>query len=133
MAVIQVSSGIQVTEFLNFEMEICCNCAVPFMMPVYLIKQCRADSSKWFCCPNGHSQHYSKSESTRLREQLESEKLKHQKEKDELTNKMLDAISERQKADAKLKRVHNGVCPCCNRTFTNLARHMKTKHPKEIK
>lgn len=27
------------------------------------------------------------------------------------------------------KRVHNGVCPCCNRTFANLARHMKTKHP----
>lgn len=26
-------------------------------------------------------------------------------------------------------RVKNGVCPCCNRTFENLARHMKTKHP----
>ena len=26
-------------------------------------------------------------------------------------------------------RVHNGVCPCCSRTFTNLQRHMATKHP----
>lgn len=27
------------------------------------------------------------------------------------------------------KRIHNGVCPCCNRSFTNLERHMKSKHP----
>lgn len=27
------------------------------------------------------------------------------------------------------ERVRNGVCPCCNRTFENLARHMSTKHP----
>lgn len=27
------------------------------------------------------------------------------------------------------KRVHNGVCPCCNRSFVNLRRHMKNKHP----
>lgn len=26
-------------------------------------------------------------------------------------------------------RVKNGVCPCCNRTFVNLQRHMHTKHP----
>jgi hypothetical protein len=29
------------------------------------------------------------------------------------------------------KRIHAGVCPCCNRTFQNLARHMNTKHPDE--
>lgn len=28
------------------------------------------------------------------------------------------------------KRVGNGVCPCCNRSFGNLQRHMATKHPK---
>jgi len=37
------------------------------------------------------------------------------------------------KANTELKRVkrriNGGVCTCCNRTFTNLARHMKTKHP----
>ena len=26
-------------------------------------------------------------------------------------------------------RVAHGVCPCCNRTFRQLARHMKAKHP----
>lgn len=27
------------------------------------------------------------------------------------------------------KRVGKGVCPCCNRSFDNLRRHMETKHP----
>lgn len=27
------------------------------------------------------------------------------------------------------RRVGNGVCPCCTRTFTNLSRHMTTNHP----
>lgn len=27
------------------------------------------------------------------------------------------------------KRVAAGVCPCCRRTFQNLARHMATEHP----
>lgn len=26
-------------------------------------------------------------------------------------------------------RVANGVCPCCNRTFKDLARHMAGQHP----
>jgi hypothetical protein len=27
-------------------------------------------------------------------------------------------------------RVAKGVCPCCKRSFLNLARHMHSKHPK---
>lgn len=27
------------------------------------------------------------------------------------------------------KRIGHGVCPCCNRSFENLRRHMATKHP----
>ncbi len=26
-------------------------------------------------------------------------------------------------------RIANGVCPCCQRSFKNLHRHMQTKHP----
>lgn len=26
-------------------------------------------------------------------------------------------------------RIANGVCPCCDRSFTNLQRHMASKHP----
>ena len=27
------------------------------------------------------------------------------------------------------KRIENGVCPCCHRSFKNLRRHMNNKHP----
>ena len=33
-------------------------------------------------------------------------------------------------AKTKLKkRIANGVCPCCHRSFQNLMRHMKGQHP----
>ncbi len=33
-------------------------------------------------------------------------------------------------AKTKLKnRIANGVCPCCNRSFKQLAAHMRTQHP----
>ncbi len=31
------------------------------------------------------------------------------------------------------KRVGRGVCPCCNRHFPNLQRHMETQHPEVAK
>ena len=36
--------------------------------------------------------------------------------------------AEKNRLASKLKRVDRGVCPQCNRTFSNLARHMACKH-----
>ena len=41
-------------------------------------------------------------------------------------NGMKGALRKEQK---KLDRVKNGVCPCCNRHFKNLERHMTGQHP----
>jgi len=36
-------------------------------------------------------------------------------------------------AKTRLKnRIKNGVCPCCNRTFQNLAQHIKGQHPEFV-
>lgn len=44
-----------------------------------------------------------------------------------------EAAAERDAAQTELsktKKLHTaGVCPCCNRTVSQMARHMKTKHP----
>lgn len=45
-----------------------------------------------------------------------------------------DTAENRRRAEKAAKtriknRVANGVCPCCNRSFQNLHRHMTTKHP----
>lgn len=113
----------------------CYSCGVLFASPVLAE---RMNDGKTFYCPNGHGQHYTETEATRLRAEVER------------TKKQLETVSrdrdwqrsQRQtaeksiiahkglvtKARNKLARVHQGVCPDCNRSFQNLAAHMKTKH-----
>lgn len=108
----------------------CGSCGVLFAMPVKLKEECLRDQSRSFYCPNGHGRHFvGKTEEQRLREQLDRTLARERAARDQLE------AAERSRAALKgvvtktKKRVGNGVCPCCNRTFQNLARHMGTKHP----
>lgn len=120
---------------VEFSTIICCNCGVPFAMPSRLKTHYLA-SQENFYCPNGHPQAYVKSTETRLREQLEEQRRTAEANaqflKDEAQawqNQWQTQLRAKQKAERTLRRVHNGVCTCCNRSFANLAAHMKTKHP----
>lgn len=111
----------------------CITCGVPVFMPSALKTQRLRDHSNFYCC-NGHSQHWpGKSKEEQLREELEAEKAK--RTEDVRRERLLRESAERSAAAArgqvtKIKnRVGNGVCPCCNRSFQNLQRHMHTKHP----
>lgn len=113
---------------LELETINCCNCGVVFAVPQFL-KRKLLDHGGEFFCPNGHSLHFKKPTCVRLREELE------QKQK-ELTAARCETLAEKQrreKSEAKLlrhqKRTKNGVCPCCQRSFLNLQRHLATKHP----
>lgn len=129
---ITVSRAAQVGETLFFTMEMCVNCGMPFLMLDTFRKE-RMEDHQSFYCPAGHSQFYSgKTEAQKLREQLEQEQKSHAKELDSVQNMLLDEINTRKKAEKQLKRLHRGVCPCCNRSFENLQRHMKHKHPEAI-
>ncbi len=112
----------------TLETEECCNCSILFAMPVAMMKRLRQDGGSFYC-PNGHSQHYTKTENQKLREQLEATQKN-------LTSARCETMAERQArevAEKKLKRVGKGVCPCCRRSFTNLRRHIATKHPQLTK
>lgn len=109
--------------------EICCNCGVAFGMPSDLRKVLKADTNKYFYCPNGHAQHYTKSTESILKDKIESERQKHQEELERMQNRLLDELNAKNKLEKQLKRVRQGTCPCCNRSFSNLERHIKTKHP----
>lgn len=105
----------------------CYKCGMPFGVPTHWRNK-RMEDQETFHCPNGHSQHYTRSEVQRLRTELDK-----QRRKTELAQ--ADAIQARNQRDRSRKahrrmrdRVRNGVCPCCNRTFQNLLRHMRTKH-----
>lgn len=103
-------------------------------------KEKRVKDGKTFYCPNGHATHYTqgKTEEQKLREQLDAERRAKESEikKREWAEQEARVESRaRVRAENKLKRVNkrvqNGVCPCCKRTFENLARHMATKHPEQ--
>jgi hypothetical protein len=95
----------------------------------------RHRDGKTFYCPNGHGQCYTKTEEQKLRELLAAEKSRReQAERDAEwhraeTRKAELAASKAKKALKKVEtRVNAGVCPHCNRTFQQLARHMQCKH-----
>jgi len=106
----------------------CCNCRMPFGMS-RAFYNARSNDHKLFYCPAGHDQYFSgKSEAEKLREEVERK------------SQMIDAANQRAsrlerqrddvaKAHKRMReRIRNGVCPCCNRTFQNLLRHMQTEH-----
>lgn len=108
---------------------ICCNCSMPFALNADFHERRRNDHEWWYC-PAGHSQHFTgKTEVQKLREELDSKQRTLEAEKGRalaLTHQR-DEIA---RAHKRMRdRVRNGVCPCCNRTFQNLMRHMQSEHP----
>ncbi len=123
----------------TFQVETCCNCGVRFAMTdaFYRKRLENLGPNNPFYCPNGHKQWYvGKTEADKLRD--ENAKLKDTILK---RDNRIDALHEqRQQVEHRLratkgvvtkikKRISHGVCPCCNRTFDNLARHMSSQHP----
>ena len=121
--------------------ETCCNCKVQMWVPDALqeaAKHNRGPNGIQFYCAYGHSQHYliGESETDKLRRERDrlaqriaerDDELKRQRELRQGTERRLAAT---QGVVTRIKnRVGKGVCPCCNRTFENLHRHMHTKHP----
>lgn len=128
----QVSRGVTQHEQIEFVLEECCSCGTPFMLPKRMQKVL-IENHQRFYCPNGHGQSYcGKTEAQKLKEQLEQEKQRSAADKERLEKQWLEKHGEVVKLEKKLKRIHNGVCPCCNRTFSNLAKHMETQHPEVL-
>lgn len=91
----------------------------------------------WHCpycqCTWGY---FDNNEVSRLEKQLASEKRKKEtaiRQKllaNEETQRTKNHLRAEKAAKTRLKnRIAKGVCPCCTRHFTNLERHMETKHP----
>ncbi|KKM85207.1 hypothetical protein LCGC14_1291410 [marine sediment metagenome] len=81
-------------------------------------------------CPLGH-QHCPAgvTEAERLRRRLQQQKAAHDQTKAQLRDAKNQGRAEKAAKTRLKNRIANGVCPCCHRTFANLARHMDKKHP----
>lgn len=126
----------RVIEFTVIE---CGHCAVQFGLTTSMYK--RVFSAKeWFYCPNGHKVRYAgesdHDKAQRLAGQLDQERtrVENLRRSERVLSQRADYAQRARKAVStrlrKVKnRVGNGVCPCCNRTFSALAKHMESQHP----
>src|SRR5215213_2489222 len=82
----------------------------------------------WYC-PNGHELIVTDSEADVLRRERDRLVQRLAQKDDEIK----DTENRRRAAVGQVTKLRNrigrGVCPCCNRSFENLHRHMETKHP----
>lgn len=121
--------------FQNVRLEVhqCGNCGVVWGIDEAYLNERRNDHKGWVC-PNGHSFVFNgPSEEEQLRRQLDNERarsarLAHQRDQIEASRRATRGVVTKLK-----KRAAAGVCPCCTRTFQQLARHMESQHPDYVK
>lgn len=97
-------------------------------MPQWFIDTRRKDKRSFYC-PNGHSLSYAEGEADTLRKQLEAEKQRVEMFRLENQAKERKLSTLKGQLTKTKNRITKGVCPCCNRSFVQLGRHMQTKHP----
>lgn len=117
----------------------CYRCKCELWIPDALYEAAQHGRGKVeFFCAYGHGQVFSvgESEETKLRRERDrlaqrlaerDDEIKRQREMRYATERQLSAT--RGVVTRIKNRVGHGVCPCCNRTFGDLSRHMATKHP----
>lgn len=129
--------GYTITPALELVTEECCACGVTFALPASLQRQLRDNPGRSFYCPSGHSQHYvgeseaqgQRRRADQLARQLDAARARATHAEDqaaaaERSNRALRAVNTRTR-----KRVAAGLCPCCRRSFGDLAEHMAGQHP----
>lgn len=112
----------------------CGTCGVEHAIPKVMYDACREEGGFWHC-PNGHSRGWKVGLQTAQKEQdairLERDRLKQQlAQRDDAIAAAEKLASVRKGQVTKLrKRAAGGVCACCNRTVSQMAKHMASKHP----
>ncbi len=113
---------------IDMYIEHCCNCGMAFAMTREFQRR-KINDKKSFYCPKGHSQYYvGQTEEQKLKKQLDHERqLRHNAESKQFRAQDREKIT-RALHDHTKARVNKGLCPCCDRSFGDLRRHMKSKH-----
>lgn len=112
-----------------------CWCGVRMAIPSSLYREAR-DNGQSVYCPLGHTFVWSETEVDRQRKRAEQaegnlqrarERAQAERDLREDTERRLSA---QKGATTRAKRRHAAaLCPCCNRSFVQLRRHMENKHP----
>ncbi len=116
----------------------CGACAIRFALPSSWHAE-RKNTGKGFYCPRGCSISYHEDTNSRLEREKKALEQKLQWRRDERDSARDEARRQERRAIAykghltrkknETKRVKHGICPCCDREFQNLKRHMASEHP----
>lgn len=111
----------------------CRSCGVIHSYPEVLWEE-KEESGGYIFCPNGHQWGFREGKKERDAVRRERDLLRQQAARYEDELREANARADKAQAEAKrvITRTGAGVCPCCNRSFTQLARHMKSKHPEVV-
>lgn len=122
---------------VNFDLavEVCWVCGISFAIPQTFRNRKKTHGGSFYC-PAGCHLGYGDSELDKAKKEIERiRKEKEWAEQRALSNHRLYESEQKSKAVVRghltrvKNRIANGVCPCCNRSFKNLHRHMKSQHP----
>jgi hypothetical protein len=120
------SRGDKFAGYSALEVMCCPVCGVLYAVPERLLTDARRRPTIYWCCPNGDELHFPgkspEQEAKEARNALARERARH--------DQTAASLRATKGVVTKMrKRIGNGVCPCCNRSFRDLARHMDTMHP----
>lgn len=110
----------------------CGTCGVWHAIPRVMYDSCVSEGGYWYC-PNGHQRGFNEgsiyNENKKLKRQLEQERKRKEWAEKEAENSENRRRAQKAATTRLQNRIKAGVCPCCHRTFKQLAAHMKNKHP----
>ncbi len=102
-------------------------CDAYFAVPEQVVREWKRTQRKWACpyCGMtrwfvGKTDEQKRIEALQRRNERMQQEVIHERERAQRVSNQYSRMR---------KRIQNGVCPCCNRTFQNLARHMASEHP----
>lgn len=115
-------------------------CGLSFAVPKWWEHTRREDHAAFYC-PNGHGQSFhadsEKEKIRRERDNLKQQMARVEQERDAAQREANEQYALAKKAEAKAKRLTKraaaGTCPCCKRTFKELAHHMQHQHPEFVR
>lgn len=121
----------------SLEVVQCPTCFITYAIPESLASSMRAypggtSGGWWVTCPLGHSWSWDvEGIEKQLRDRLARERASHDQTQASLKAQRAAAKRARNERDRLKAHATAGVCPVdgCHRHFTNLERHIETKHP----
>lgn len=109
-------------EIKTFSLEmitrVCPTCGIPFAIPSSYYTKLK-ENHVTFYCPNGHPMwHAHKSTAEELADKLKNTE-----------NQVAQLQTAKIQLEGQLKKVSEGKCPCCGKTFKSLQKHLVSRHP----